>query len=159
MRRVNGPNQSYSSDTMTGNQTEIEAIVLSPEQRQRLAQRSSLGIVQVLIAQASLALLTILLSAWWGGTYAAVSALVGAGAYFVPNAIFAVRLLLGLIGGANANAMSFFWGEAFKLGTAIAILGVAAWQFHEWLVWPALLFGLIGVLKGYVVLLALGKLP
>lgn len=140
-------------------ETETKAIVLTPEQRQRLARRSSLGIVQILGAQALLALVATLLSWWFGGINAAGSALIGAGAYFIPNAVFAVRLLLGLMGGRNADAISFFWGEAFKLGAATAILGLAAWQFHDWLVWPALLFGLIGVLKGYVVLLAFGKLP
>ncbi|AQS52380.1 hypothetical protein PAEH1_10250 [Paenalcaligenes hominis] len=140
-------------------QTDTEAIVLTPEQRARLAKRSSLGIVKILTAQAFLALVVVVISWWLGGNEAAASALVGAGAYFLPNSLFAVRLLIGLMGGANATAMSFFWGEALKLGSAIAILGVAAWQFSDWLVWPALLFGLIGVLKGYVVLLALGKLP
>lgn len=159
MPRVNKPSQSPVFTQTTENQTEHKAIVLTPEQRQRLARRSSIGIVQILSAQALLALVVILLAWWLGGRYAAASALIGAGAYFIPNAIFAVRLLLGLIGGASANAISFFWGEAFKLGAAIAILGLSAWQFHSWLVWPALLAGLIGVLKGYVVLLAIGKLP
>lgn len=140
-------------------ETETKAIVLTPEQRQRLARRSSIGIVQILGAQALIALVVTVLSWWLGGINAAGSALIGAGAYFIPNAIFALRLLLGLIGGTNADVTSFFWGEAFKLGTATAILGLAAWQLHSWLVWPALLFGLIGVLKGYVVLLAFGKLP
>lgn len=159
MQRVKKPNQPMMHMQAAENQIETEAIVLTPEQRQRLARRSSLGIVQILGAQALLALVATLLSWWLGGRYAAASALVGAGAYFIPNALFALRLLLGLMGGANANAISFFIGEAFKLGTAIAILGFAVWQFHSWLVWPALLFGLVGVLKGYVVLLALGKLP
>lgn len=159
MSRVNKPSQSPVFVQTAENQTESKAVVLTPEQRQRLARRSSLGIVRILSAQALLALVVTLLAWWLGGRYAAASALIGAGAYFIPNAVFAVRLLLGLIGGATADAASFFWGEAFKLGTAIAILGLAAWQFQAWLVWPALLAGLIGVLKGYVVLLALGKLP
>lgn len=139
--------------------TETKPIVLTPEQRQRMAHRSSLGIIHILSAQAVLAFVATLLSAWIGGINAAGSALIGAGAYFIPNSVFAVRLLLGLMGGSHARATSFFWGEAFKLSTATAILGLAVWQFHDWLVWPALLFGLIAVLKGYVVLLALGKLP
>lgn len=139
--------------------TEIKAVVLTPEQRRRLARNSSLGIIHILSAQAVLALVATLISAALGGINAAGSALIGAGAYFIPNSVFAVRLLLGLMGGSNARATSFFWGEAFKLGTATAILALAVWQFHDWLVWPALLFGLIAVLKGYVVLLALGKLP
>ena len=55
--------------------------------------------------------------------------------------------------------MAFFWGEAFKLGTATLILGLAAWNGDGWLVWPALLLGLLCVLKGYVLLLAFRKLP
>lgn len=159
MQRVETPKQPAAKILKVVDQTEPKAIVLTPEQRQRLARRSALGLVRVLCAQALLALVVILLSWWIGGRYAAASAVVGAGAYFVPNAIFALRLLLGLMSGANANAAAFFWGEAFKLGAAIAILGLAAWQFHSWLVWPALLFGLIGVLKGYIVLLATNKLP
>ncbi|WP_269900612.1 ATP synthase subunit I [Paenalcaligenes faecalis] len=159
MQQVNKPNQSVLPMQTAVNQTETKAVVLTPEQRQRLARRSSLGIVQILCAQALLALMVTLLSWWFGGRDAAASALIGAGAYFIPNTLFAVRLLLGLMGGANANPASFFMGEVFKLGSAIAILGLAAWQFQSWLVWPALLFGLIGVLKGYVVLLALGRLP
>ncbi|GGE57804.1 ATP synthase protein I [Paenalcaligenes hominis] len=159
MQRVNKPTQTVKQMPTVESQTDTEAIVLTPEQRARLAKRSSLGIVKILTAQAFLALVVVVISWWLGGNEAAVSALVGAGAYFLPNSLFAVRLLIGLMGGANATAMSFFWGEALKLGSAIAILGVAAWQFSDWLVWPALLFGLIGVLKGYVVLLALGKLP
>nr|WP_254045759.1 ATP synthase subunit I [Paenalcaligenes hominis] len=159
MQRVNKPTQTVKQMPTVESQTDTEAIVLTPEQRARLAKRSSLGIVKILTAQAFLALVVVVISWWLGGNEAAASALVGAGAYFLPNSLFAVRLLIGLMGGANATAMSFFWGEALKLGSAIAILGVAAWQFSDWLVWPALLFGLIGVLKGYVVLLALGKLP
>lgn len=163
MQRVKKPSQPVmqlqTAVNQTDTETEPKAIVLTPEQRQRLIRSSSLGIVQILSAQALLALLVTGLSWWIGGRYAAVSALIGAGAYFIPNAIFALRLLLGLISGANASATAFFWGEAFKLGTAVALLGLAAWQLHDWLVWPALLFGLIGVLKGYVVLLAFGKLP
>lgn len=151
--------QKQTVVNQTNTETEPKAIVLTPEQRQRLTRRSSIGIVQILGAQALLAMLVTGVSWWLGGRYAAASALIGAAAYFIPNAIFALRLLLGLIGGANASATAFFWGEAFKLGTAVVILGLAAWQLHSWLVWPALLFGLIGVLKGYVVLLAFNKLP
>jgi ATP synthase protein I len=53
----------------------------------------------------------------------------------------------------------FFAGEAFKLAAAIAILWLAGWYGRDWLVWPALLFGLLCVLKGYVLLLALRRMP
>lgn len=93
------------------------------------------------------------------GSGAAASALIGAAAYFVPNALFALRLLAGLLGPAKASPFTFFVGEAFKLGSAVLVLGAAAWLGGAWLVWPALLFGLLCVLKGYVLLLMLRKLP
>src|SRR3546814_18287698 len=93
------------------------------------------------------------------GSEAAVSALIGAAAYFVPNALFALRLLLGLLGAAKSSPFAFFVGEAFKLGSAVMVMGLAAWLGRGWLVWPALLSGLIWVLKGYVLLLMFRKLP
>ncbi|WP_454007199.1 ATP synthase subunit I [Alcaligenes sp. Marseille-Q7550] len=136
-----------------------QPVVLTPEQRARLARRAGKGIARTLMAQAFMALLAIGLSAWVSGANAAASALIGAAAYFVPNALFALRLLLGLMGGGNAGALSFFWGEAFKLGFAVLTLALAAWANTGWLVWPALLFGLLCVLKGYVLLLVFRKLP
>lgn len=136
-----------------------DRLVLTPEQRARLARNSGLGIVRVLMAQAVMALVVIVVS--WGvaGTNAALSALAGAAVYFVPNTLFALRLLLGLLGGKEATPTAFFVGEFFKLGSALCILALVVWKGTDWLVWPALLFGLLGVLKGYVLLLALRKLP
>ena len=74
MQRVNKPSQPVMPMQTVENQTETKAIVLTPEQRQRLARRSSIGIVQILGAQALLALVVTLLSWWLGGSYAAASA-------------------------------------------------------------------------------------
>ncbi len=93
------------------------------------------------------------------GGSAAASAFIGAAAYFVPNALFALRLLVGLLGPAQASPLTFFVGEAFKLGSAVLVLGMVAWLGSSWLVWPAMLFGLLCVLKGYVLLLMFRKLP
>ncbi|HLR81630.1 MAG TPA: ATP synthase subunit I [Paenalcaligenes sp.] len=134
-------------------------VKLSAQQHAQLARRSQQGIVQVLGAQGVLALVAVLITYGVAGLTAALSAAIGAGAYFVPNALFALRLLAGLWRGAPANAATFLVGEAFKLGSALVLLGLAAWQYHAWLVWPALLFGLVAVLKGYVLLLAIGRLP
>src|SRR5690606_17293839 len=136
-----------------------EPVVLTPEQRSRMARRAGQGIVRTLAAQAFMGLLAIVLSAWISGASAAASALISAADYFVPNALLALRLLLGLMGGGNAGALSFFWGEAFKLGFAVLTLATAAMANTGWLVWPALLFGLLCVLKGYVLLLFFRKLP
>src|SRR3546814_2978705 len=73
------------------------------------------------------------------GSAAGLSALIGAGAYFVPNALFASRLLLGLFGARRPSPFAFFLGEAFKLGLAVLLLGLAADLGRNWLVWPAFL--------------------
>lgn len=92
------------------------------------------------------------------GSAAGVSALIGAGAYFVPNALFALRLLAGLIGSGKASPFAFFIGEAAKLGAAVLLLGLAGYYGRAWIVWPALLFGLLFVLKGYMLPLAFHRL-
>lgn len=117
------------------------------------------GIIRALAAQAVMGLLAGLISWMAAGSAAGASALIGAGAYLVPNTLFALRLLAGLAGRRKVNPLAFFLGEAFKLGSAIVLLGLAAYYGREWLVWPALLFGLICALKGYVLLLVFHKLP
>lgn len=144
---------------MRDHDIESGRIRLSNEDADRLRRRSGQGIVLVLVAQGVLALIAVLISWAVGGKLSGLSAAIGAGAYFLPNAVLALRLLIGLYSGAPASVAVFFVGEAFKLGGALALLVLAVWQFGSWLVWPALLFGLVAVLKGYVLLLALGKLP
>ena len=134
-------------------------IVLTEEERARIGRRANQGLIRALVAQAGMAVFAVVLSGLVAGSNAALSALVGAAAYFIPNALFAMRLLAGSFGPLKAGPMAFFWGEAFKLGTAMLILGLAAWKGEGWLVWPALLLGLLCVLKGYVLLLATRKLP
>lgn len=134
-------------------------LVLTPEQRSRLAKRSGMGIARVLMAQAVMAIVVIVISWVVAGGDAAISALLGAAAYLIPNALFAMRLLLNLFSGKAATVQAFFVGELFKLGSALGILVLVVWSDTGWLVWPALLFGLLGVLKGYVLLLVAGKLP
>lgn len=134
-------------------------LVLTDAERASIGRRASQGLVRALVAQAGMAVFAVLLSGLVAGTDAALSALIGAAAYFVPNALFAMRLLAGTFGPMKAGPMAFFWGEAFKLGAAVLILGLAAWKGADWLVWPALLLGLLCVLKGYVLLLAFRKMP
>lgn len=138
---------------------QIERLVLSDGDRAAIRQRASRGITRALAAQAAMLVFAVVVSWLVAGNGAAASALIGAAAYFVPNALFALRLLAGLLGPAKASPFTFFVGEAFKLGSAVLVLGAAAWLGGAWLVWPALLFGLLCVLKGYVLLLMLRKLP
>lgn len=146
------PNKTDSDGT-------ARPLVLTESDRQAIAFRAKYGLVWTLAAQAATAAVVIVLCWVLAGGAAAVSALVGAAAYFVPNALFAVLLLPGALGLVQPSPYVFFLGEAFKLGTALAVLGLAAWLAQAWLVWPALVAGLVGVLKGYVLLMALRRLP
>ncbi|NYT63287.1 ATP synthase subunit I [Alcaligenaceae bacterium] len=136
-----------------------KSLVLTDHDRAVIKHRASSGILRTLAAQAAMAGVAVLVSWLVSGSGAAFSALVGALAYFVPNSLFALRLLMGLWGPVKSNPFTFFLGEAFKLGSAVAVLVLVGWLGHDWVVWPALLFGLLCVLKGYVLLLAFRKLP
>lgn len=148
-------NQHHAADT----EHQVERLVLSDGDRVVLKQRANRGIMRTLAAQAAMLVFAVVVSGLVAGTSAAASAFIGAAAYFVPNALFALRLLLGLLGSVQASPLTFFVGEAFKLGSAVLVLGAAAWLGGAWLVWPAMLFGLLCVLKGYVLLLMFRKLP
>src|SRR3546814_7598234 len=78
-------------------------LVLSDRDRAALNRRASSGIVRTLAAQAIMLVLAVLVCWLVSGSEAAVSALIGAAAYFVPNALFALRLLLGLLGAAKSS--------------------------------------------------------
>lgn len=105
-------------------------------------------------------LLVVLLAWMLAGFDAAASAFLGAAAYFVPNALFAARVLLGfLAAGRGGGSLAFFWAEAVKLLVVAAVVVWMGWQWAQWLTWPAFLLGLLGTTKGYVVLLALRRLP
>ncbi|HUH87432.1 MAG TPA: ATP synthase subunit I [Pusillimonas sp.] len=145
--------------TAPAGKAEQVAIVLSDADRERLRYKAGKGLLHALAAQAFMGLLAALVSWLVAGVAAGVSALIGAGAYFIPNALFAMRLLMGLISAKQASAFTFFVGEFIKLGSAVLLLALAAYLGHEWLVWPALVFGLVCVLKGYVLLLAFRRLP
>lgn len=138
---------------------EPEVLVLSDADRAQINKRAGSGIIRALGAQAAMAGFAVVVSWLLAGNAAAISALAGAAAYFLPNALFALRLLVGLFGPVKSSPLTFFVGEAFKLGAAVLILGLLAWQGGSWLVWPAMLFGLVCVLKGYVLLLMFRKMP
>ena len=142
-----------------GSSEPAELLVLSDQERLLIARRSRVGLFRALAAQAFTGMLVVL-GAWWiAGKDAGVSALVGAAAYFVPNTLFAMRLLLGYFGPKRPGSLAFFWGEMLKLLMAAAVVVLVAWRWGDWLNWLAFLLGLLGVMKGYVVLLALRRLP
>ena len=154
-----GKSGSYAAGAVGEQAEEIKAVVLSEAERNRLRYKAGRGLLHALAAQAFLGLLAALLSWLVAGSAAGASALVGAGAYFVPNALFAMRLFVGLISSKPASPFTFFVGEFVKLGSAVLLLALAVYFGRDWLVWPALLFGLVCVLKGYVLLLVFRRLP
>lgn len=129
------------------------------EQPSRPRSGQARGIFRVLLAQGILGAFAVLVCWFAAGSAGALSALAGAAAYFVPNVLFAMRLVLGLVGSGKASPAVFLIGEVLKLGATVALLGFVAWRGQDWLVWPALLFGLLCVLKGYVLLFVLRRLP
>jgi len=107
--------------------------------------------------QGAFALLAALVC-WMGfGWQAGASALAGGLAYYLPNLLFALRLMLGLAAARPLSPFGFLLGELGKVGAAVALLALAGYMWRDWLVWPAMLFGLVCVLKGYVLVMLLGK--
>ncbi|WP_232462444.1 ATP synthase subunit I [Bordetella genomosp. 9] len=133
-------------------------LVLSAEQKAALRTRTSRGLIRAVVAQCVMAVLATVVAWLVAGTAAGLSALVGAGAYLVPNTLFALRLLVDAQRPGRANPFTFFLGEAFKLGMTVLLLWLAVHLGGERIVWPAMLIGLICALKGYVLLLMFGKL-
>lgn len=148
-----------SSRNNAGVSDQPGTLVLSDQDRAQIAHRSKVGLFWALAAQAFTGTLVVLIAWGFAGIDAGASALIGAAAYFVPNALFALRLLLGYFGPKRSGSLAFFFGEALKLLVVSGVVVLVAWRWGGWLVWPAFLLGLLGVMKGYVVLLALRRMP
>ena len=101
-----------------------------------------------------LATLIVAAAAWLlGGAkaeHAALSALLGGAACFVPNGLFALRLAMSARRPQGASAATFFVGEFVKLGSTIALLALIAWAYKD-VVWLALVVAIIAALKSYMV--------
>ncbi|HEY0296178.1 MAG TPA: ATP synthase subunit I [Bordetella sp.] len=150
---------------MRGDNTSIEAeeaewqpVILSAEDRLVLDARACRDMLVMLAAQAVMGLLAAALAGIWAGPAAGLSALLGAGAYWFPNAFFALRLLVNVVRSVRANPFAFLFGELTKLFLAALLMGLVAWYARGWLVWPAALAGLVFTLKGYLPFVLLRKL-
>ncbi len=137
---------------------EARPLSLTPEERARMNARAAKGLVNLVLAQSALLLLAVLAS--WGiaGGYAALSALAGGLVYLIPSSFASLHMLVKIYSQANAGALTFFWTQALKIGGTLALLALVVRFGGAYLVWPALLIGLVVVLKGYVLLLVLNKL-
>jgi ATP synthase protein I len=100
-----------------------------------------------------LATLAVALIAWpVGGGAAAISALLGGAACFVPNGLFALRLTLAARRPQGTSVAIFFVGEFVKLGSTVALLALIVWAYKD-VVWLALIIAIIAALKSYLLAL------
>lgn len=135
-----------------------ESLALTDADRAALDAQACRGLLRALVAQGVMGLAAAALAGIFAGELAGLSALAGAGAYFVPNALFALRLLMGVLKAGPVNPVTFFLGEMVKLLVTALLLGLLAWWAQDWLVWPAVLLGLAFTLKGYLLLMMFRKL-
>ena len=131
-------------------------VVLTVEDRARINFRARRELLQVVFTQAVVGLVVVCI-AWVGwGKVSALSALAGAGCYFLPNLLFALRLLLASHRPGGSSPMVFIVGEMLKIGATVGLLWLVAHLGGDQVQWLAVLVGLIAVLKGYLLMLAFG---
>lgn len=133
------------------------ARVLSDAERAALNAQAGRGLWLALAAQGVMGLVAAVMAGIVGGAAAGGSALAGAGAYFIPNALFALRLAVSVRTG-KASPFTFLSGESIKLFATALLLWLLSRAAQDSLVWPAALLGLICTLKGYLLLLMFRKL-
>ena len=134
-----------------------EKLELTVADLAQINQRSRLELVLIVKAQALLGSVVAALTWMVAGVDAGLSALAGAGTYFVPNMIFALRLYLATFRPGGSSPMLFLIGEMLKIGAAVGLLWVVAHVGGDRVQWLAVLVGLIAVLKGYVLVLVFGR--
>ncbi len=85
--------------------------------------------------------LVVVVSGWFSGAHAAISAGIGGLASVLPNAMFALRLsMVSRRSGASYPA-NFFVGEFLKIAATIGILAIAIRTYPD-MHWLSLLLGL-----------------
>ena len=134
-----------------------EKLELTAADLAQINQRCRLELVLIVKAQALLGSVVAALTWMVAGVDAGLSALAGAGTYFVPNTIFALRLYLATFRPGGSGPMLFLVGEMLKIGAAVGLLWVVAHVGGDRVQWLAVLVGLIAVLKGYVLVLVFGR--
>ena len=152
-----GTNWPYDDKTDDEAQAQVEPLRLTEAERAVLRQQAVRDLLYAIIIQVFVSVLIALLA--WGvsGSAAAGSALAGALACVIPNALFAFRLMLSVHKPGGANPATFLIGEFLKIAVAAMLIVLAAKVCREWLVWPAFIAGLIGALKSQWIAIALGK--
>jgi len=107
---------------------------------------------RVVLLQIAAALIVAVLAAVFGNVSQALSALFGGLCCALPNAFFALRLIMGTKKPGGANPMTFFIGEFIKIALTIALMAAVVYWYRD-VNWPAFLIAFIVVLKSYFILL------
>lgn len=136
----------------------MEAVSLNHEQRMQMNANAARGLAQIILAQTAILLVVVLLAGLIGGWGSMWSAFAGGMIYLIPSALVVMQMLMRLYAGANASVGSFFIGEAIKIGGSIALMALLVKFAGDAIVWPALLIGLVAVLKAYVLLIIFKKI-
>lgn len=131
-----------------------QPVVLTDADRVRINARARKDLVQIVFAQAVAGAVVALLAWLIAGQSAALSALAGSAAYFVPNLLFALRLLVATLSSKGSNPAVFLLGEMLKVGAVVGLLWLIADLGGDRVQWLAVLAGLVAVLKGYLLMLA-----
>lgn len=130
------------------------ALRLTDEERRRVNRRASIELVQLVSAQALAGILVSAIVLLVSGVQASLSALAGAGAYFLPNLLFALRLLIAMQRPGGSGPGLFLVGEMLKMLAAVALLWLVAKWGGDRVHWLAVFFGLLAVLKSYFLVFA-----
>ena len=96
-----------------------EKLELTAADLAQINKRSRLELVQIVKAQALLGVVVAILAWLIAGGDAGLSALAGAGTYFVPNGIFALRLYLATFRPGGSGPVLVLAGEMLKIGAAV----------------------------------------
>jgi len=127
----------------TAQQAPQEAIKLTDEERQRVNRRASMELLQLISAQALAGLLVAAVAMMVSGVQAGLSALAGA-----------LRLLIAMQRPGGSGPGLFLVGKMLKMLAAVALLWLLAKYGGESVHWLAVFFGLLAVLKSYLLVFA-----
>jgi ATP synthase protein I len=143
------------SEHMVGMSSESDsgAVILSLDEKARLAGRARRGLFLILFWQAVASILVAFGFLLFVGLGAAVSSLVGAACYLFPQAIFVLRLALSTWRLANAEPKVMLVGYGLKMLVTLALLWLIADVAADKIDWLAMVVGLVAALKGYWVAL------
>ncbi len=126
-----------------------QPILLSEEDKKKLAVRGRKGLLKILYWQV-ISTLTVALFFWlFTGLGSGLSVLAGACCYLLPNALLVMRMIILTYRPRGAGAGFFLVGNVIKVLIAAGLLWILAEVGGNKVDWIAALFGLIAALKGY----------